>query len=100
MLIMYKVLITSVAKSDILKIKEYIETGNINASTNFLNTLFSILEMLAEYPNIGVEKSGIKNKDIKIFTMKKKYNIVYRLNGETIEILRVLNKYQNLFAIL
>ena len=58
------------------------------------------LAMLSEYPNAGVKKAGIKNPNVQVYTIKKKYNIVYKQKNNNIEILRVLNKYQNLFAIL
>lgn len=97
---MNKVLITNLAKSDILNIREYIEAKNPAAAQNFINSLVHILEMLAQYPQVGVKKFGIKNPNIQIYTIKKKYNIVYQQKNNNIEILRILNKYQNLFAIL
>ena len=97
---MNRVLITNLAKSDILNIKEYIVIKNPEAAQRFINSLIRIFEMLSEYPNAGVKKAGIKNPNVQVYTIKKKYNIVYKQKNNNIEILRVLNKYQNLFAIL
>ncbi len=97
---MNKVLITNIAKSDILNIKEYISAQNPIASNDFISILTEVFEMLSKYPNAGVKKLGIKNQNVQIYTIKKKYNIIYQVKDNNIEILRVLNKYQNLFAIL
>ncbi len=97
---MKNVLITNIAKADIIGIKEYIADNNISASNNFIFTLKSVFEMLCEFQNAGVKKDGIKNSEVLIYTVEKKYNIVYRIKDENIEILRVLNKYQNIFAVL
>ena len=97
---MNKVSITSLAKSDILNIKEYIASSNTVGANYFVESLISVFEMLAEFPYVGVKKAGIKNQNIQIYTIRKKYNIIYRVKDGDIEILRVLNRYQNLFAVL
>ena len=95
---MKKVLITCLAKEDIIEIKNYM--NNPNAYGNFINSLSKVFEMLRDFPNVGIKKQGIKNSSVLIYTINKKYNIAYRINNENIEILRVLNKYQKLFAVL
>lgn len=57
---MNKVLITNIAKSDILNIKEYISAQNTIASNDFISILTEVFEMLSKYPNAGVKKLGIK----------------------------------------
>ena len=75
---MNKVLITNIAKSDILNIKEYISAQNPIASNDFISILTEVFEMLSKYPNAGVKKLGIKNQNVQIYTIKKKYNIIYQ----------------------
>ena len=69
---MNKVLITDLAKSDILSIKEYIFDKNPTAAQNFISTLKNTFNMISKYPNVGVKKSGIKNPDVQIYTIQKK----------------------------
>ena len=75
------------------------ETGNIVPMTDIPGTS-AMVDALRYNPNAGVKKAGIKNPNDQVYTIKKKYNIVYKQKNNNIEILRVLNKYQNLFAIL
>lgn len=56
--------------------------------------------MLAAFPKAGIKKIGIKNKSVFIYTTRKSYLIIYRIKNKEIEILRVLTKYQDLFAVL
>ena len=97
---MKKFLITDIAQSDILNIKEYIFENNSILVKDFMDLLAKIFLMLSEYPNIGVKKRGISAPDILIYTVRKKYNIIYRIKNENVEVLRVLTRYQNLFAVL
>ncbi len=97
---MKKVLLTDKAKSDIIGIKTFIEKDNIKASKSFIKNLKKHFDMLAQYPDVGVKKQGITNNSVLIYIIKKRYSIVYRINGDIIEVLRVLSKYQNIFAVL
>lgn len=95
---MKKVFISGPAKEDIIHIKDFM--NNRIAFKNFIHSLSKVFDMISEYPDIGVKKQGIIDSSILIYTIKRKYNIVYRIKDENIEILRILSKYQNLFAIL
>ena len=97
---MKKVLITDIAQSDILNIKENIFENNNILVKNFTDLLVKIFLMISEYPNIGVKKRGISDSNILTYTVRKKYNIIYRVKNENVEILRILTRYQNLFAVL
>ena len=94
------VLITEPAKNDISEIINFIAKDNTKAAIGILNIYEATFKMLAEFPEAGVRKTGIKDKSVLIFTIKKRYSIAYRVKDDTIEILRVLTRYQDLFAIL
>ena len=97
---MKKVLLTDKAKSDIKEINSFIANDNLKASNEFIDILKKHFSMLAQYPDVGVKKQGVIDKSVLIYTIKKKYSVVYRINGDNIEILRVLSRYQNIFAVL
>ncbi|MBO6087977.1 type II toxin-antitoxin system RelE/ParE family toxin [bacterium] len=58
------------------------------------------VEKLSKFPNLGKHKIGINDKDILIFTVKQRYSIAYKIINDSIVILRVLSRYQDVFAIL
>ena len=94
------VLITGVAKEDITHIAEYIAIDNKNASVEIVDDFYKTFELLSNFPETGVTKNDIKDKTIRIYTMKKNFAIVYRFFNDKVEILRILTRYQNIFAIL
>ena len=95
-----KILITDVAQNDIKTITDFIAKDNKRAAFSIVEIYKETFKMLSNYPSSGVYKVGIKHPDVLIFTLKKRYSIAYRVNGDTLEILRVLTCYQDLFAIL
>ncbi len=56
--------------------------------------------MLALFPESGVRKNSIKDKSVLIYITQKRYAIVYRIKNNNLQILRILTRYQDLFAIL
>ena len=94
------VLIAGVAKEDITQIAEYITVDNKNASIQIVDDFYKTFELLSSFPETGVIKNDIKDKTVRIYTMKKNFAIVYRILNDKVEILRVLTRYQNVFAIL
>lgn len=94
------VFITDIAKEDITQIAEYIATDNKIASIKIVGDFNETFELLSNFPETGSIKDGIKDKTIRIYTMKKNFAIVYRIVNDKIEILRILTRYQNIFAIL
>ena len=94
------VFITGIAKEDITKISEYIAVDNKIASIKIVDDFYKTFELLSNFPETGVIKNDIKDKTVRIYTMKKNFAIVYRILNDNVEILRVLTRYQNIFAIL
>ena len=94
------VLITEIAKADISKITEYIAKDNKYASIKIVEEFYKVFELLSNFPETGVTKNDLKNKTIRIYTIKKNFAIVYRILNDKVEILRILTRYQNIFAIL
>lgn len=94
------VFITGIAKEDITKITEYIAVNNKNASIKIVDDFYKTFELLSNFPETGVIKNNLKDKTVRIYIMKKNFAIVYRILSDKVEILRVLTRYQNIFAIL
>jgi plasmid stabilization system protein ParE len=94
------VLITNLAKEDISNIVEFIAVDNKSASIKIVDDFYKTFELLSNFPETGSIKNDINDKTVRIYTMKKNFAIVYRILNDKIEILRVLTRYQNIFAIL
>jgi len=94
------VLITPQAKNDIIEIITYISNDNAKAALKINDTFKNIFEMLGDFPLTGTAKYSIQNQSVRIYSVKKQYSIVYRIKENQIEILRVLTRYQDIFAIL
>lgn len=94
------VLITEVAKDDILNITEYIAKDNKKLSISIVSDFYKTFELISNFPEAGSLKNGILDKTIRIYTVRKSFAIVYRITDKEIEILRILTRYQNIFAVL
>lgn len=94
------VLITEIAKKDIIEIADYIAKDNKFSSLAIIDNFYKVFELLSEFPEAGTHKSAISDKTVRIYTMRKNFAIVYRIHNDKIEILRILSRYQNILAIL
>ncbi len=95
-----EVFITESAQNDIINIAEYIAKDNKIVAINIIDTFSKSFELLANYPETGSTKSELIDKTIRIYSVKKNFTICYRINQDRIEILRILTRYQNIFAVL
>ena len=96
----YKIITTDTAKEDVKNISSYIAKDNVRAAIAITKMFKAYIEKLSNFPNLGTHKAGIKDKDILIFTVKQRYSIAYKLVDDNIVILRILSRYQDIFAIL
>ena len=96
----YKIIITNFAKEDVKNISSYIAKYNIKAAIAVTKLFKNSVEKLSSFPNLGNNKEGIKDKNILIYTVKQKYSTAYKFENNKIIILRILSRYQDIFAIL
>ena len=95
-----KVLITDSAKDDINTVFDYIAIDNKTAAINIIDTFYKVFELLSDYPETGTLKNDLADKTVRIYSIKKNFVIAYRIRDNKIEILRILTRYQNIFAVL
>ncbi|MBR2068345.1 MAG: type II toxin-antitoxin system RelE/ParE family toxin [Candidatus Gastranaerophilales bacterium] len=91
-----KLVITDTAKDDITAIVDYIANDNINAAKNTAMYLYKICNDLTIFPNIGITRIDLTNENLKFFVIKKRYIIVYKIEGKILYISRVLSGYQDI----
>ena len=95
-----RIITTSEAKADIKNLTSYIAKENKQAAISVAKIIRKTIVMLSEYPLSGSKKEDIVDKEIFIYTIKKRFLLVYKIIDDKIVFLRVLTRYQDIFAIL
>ena len=95
-----RIITTSKAKADIKNPTSYIAKDNKQAAISVAKIIRKTIVMLSEYPLSGSKKEDIVDKEIFIYTIKKRFLLVYKIIDDKIVFLRVLTRYQDIFAIL
>lgn len=97
----FDIILTENAKSDIIKIKEYIAKDNKTASKDFVIKLRKTFLNLSAYPRIGKNRPEFSgNSDILFLPFMTNYLIVYSIFNGKLYIIRILSNYQNICALL
>lgn len=96
----FSVFITEAAKNDITTITDYIALDNKYAAIKLVDLFSKTFGLLADYPETGVVKQDITDKNIRIYIVRKRFFVAYRIVENKVEILRILTNYQNIFAVL
>ena len=90
-------IITSIdAQKDITNIYEYISKDNKNAALKLIQTFYKKFELILKYPKIGVERKDLTKNKVRFYIVKKRYLVVYALEKDCIQIIRVLEAYQDI----
>jgi addiction module RelE/StbE family toxin len=92
--------ITEQAYNDLDLISDYIAQDNVDAAKRFLSFLIENCRTLALYPNLGVKRPDFSYKDVLFYIVKKRYVIIYKIENDTLYIVRVLTAYQDICALL
>jgi len=97
----FKIRINPVAIADIQEIKAYISEDNSAAAEQTGNDIYSKVENLAEFPQMGVPLSSrISIKTDYRFLVCGRYLIFYKIEGEFVSVYRVLNGMRNYLSII
>lgn len=87
------------AEKDLKQIKDYIsEDSPINAK-NFIDKIFEAFAKIADFPQIGHSRLDLTEKELKFWHIKS-YLIVYNIDENDINIVRVLNGYMDITNII
>lgn len=97
----YKIRINPVAISDVQEIKAYISEGSPEVAEKFVNTLYSKIEKLSDFPERGISLSPkIKMKTNYRDIICGSYLIFYKIKGEYVYIYRILHGARKYLSIL
>jgi addiction module RelE/StbE family toxin len=96
-----KIRINPLALADVQEIKAYIAEDNPSAAEIFGNDIYSKVEKLAHFPQMGISLSSkINMKTDYRFLVCGIYLIFYKIEGEFVSVYRVLNGMRNYLPIL
>lgn len=88
---------TRQAEDDLLDIWEFIAKDDPSAANNIVQKLDARSHELLEHPKMGVARNDVA-KGMRHLVMSS-YLILYRIDGEDIEVVRYLHGARNLFSI-
>lgn len=97
----FKIRINPVAISDVQEIIDYIAEDSPGAATKVGNIIYTKIETLADFPEIGAPLSSKLNmKTDYRFLVCGIYLIFYKVEGEFVSVYRVLNGVRDYLSIL
>lgn len=97
----FRIRINPVAMADVREIKAYIAEDNPVAAAKLGNAIYSEIEKLADFPEMGASLSAkINIKTDYRFLVCSAYLIFYKIEGEFVSIYRVLNGVRDYLSIL
>lgn len=86
----YKIIWSPHATQNLLDIAAFIMRDSINYATIFVQRVIDSIEILSEFPETGRIVPEYQNPNIREKILGN-YRIVYRLKGETLEIVTVIH---------
>lgn len=97
----YKIRINPMAIADVQEIKAHITEDNPEAATKMGTVIYSKIEKLADFPEMGVSLSTkINIKTDYRFLVCGVYLIFYKIEGEFVSVYRILNGVRDYLSIL
>jgi plasmid stabilization system protein ParE len=92
--------VSPAALRDILEIVAYIEERNSGAAFRMRDRFFGAFQKLAKRPRTGHTRDDLVAREFGVlFWPVGSYLIIFRVAGQTIEIVRVLSGYRDVAAI-
>ncbi len=99
----YRIDITSDARDDLKQIREYIsiDLNNVKAASKIVGNIIKSIRRLKDFPEIGAPLSARVSEETDYrYLVCGNYNVFYRLESQTVKIVRVLNARRNFMDIL
>ena len=88
------------ALEDMEKIADFISKNNKKAAYELLEAFYNSFDNLCSFPKIGSVRKDFTYKNVRFLQIKRNYIIIYNINNNTINILRVLSNYQEICNLL
>lgn len=99
----YRIEVTTDARDDLRQIREYIsvDLGNESSASKTVGSIIKSIGQLKNLPEIGAPLSSrIDVKTDYRYLVCGNYNVFYRIETDTVKIVRVLNARRNFMTII
>ncbi len=96
---MARYVISPAGRQDLDDIWTGIAKDNLDAAERLLDRFEAAFERLAEFPGMGRGRPDLIDLPVRFWTLGN-YLIIYRAETSPIEIVRVINAYRNVAAVL
>lgn len=100
---MYKIDVSPEARNDLRQIREYIsvDLDNENSASKIIGSVLKSIRGLEDFPEIGTPLSSRVSEETDFrYLVCGNYNVFYRVEGQSVKIIRVLNARRNFMAVL
>ncbi len=91
--------ISPAGRQDLIDIWTEIARDNLDAAKRLLDRFEAAFRRLAEFPRMGGARPDLIDLPVRFWTLGN-YLIIYRAEKSPLEIVRVLNAYRNVGAVL
>ncbi len=96
---MLPVVFSPSARDDLVDIWEYISTDDLAAADRLIEEIQRACQRFAAMPEIGHLRADLTSSDIRFWPVGS-YLVVYRLQADGVEIIRILSGYRDIVALL
>ena len=81
------------ALTSLENIERYLRAKSLSGATNVLTDIAKTIEILSDYPLIGI---ALRDTNLRYqITSQYRYRIVYRISGDSLQILQIYHPRQN-----
>lgn len=95
-----KLRINPIVAEDLKGIKEYIAEDNEEMAVKTIQEIYSHFEQIQEFPYLGADLSKrVSFRTDYKYVICGNYVVLYKVGKETVEIYRVINRYQDITQI-
>ena len=96
---MKSVFFSPLAKEDLYNIWDFIANDSPQSTKKVIDKIYTNLQKLSEFPDLGHTRSDLTQKDVKFWTVYR-YLIVYKIEKEEIHIVRILSGFRDIALLL
>lgn len=96
-----KLRINPLVVADLKAIRDYIAEDNAEAARKTVDQIYKIFENLQQFPTMGADLSKrVSFKTDYKYLIHGNYIVLYLIKKDSVEIYRVINRYQDITSIL
>jgi plasmid stabilization system protein ParE len=77
-------------ESDLDAIAVYIAQDNVPAALSMLDKFYEAFQLIADNPGIGHTRSDLTDENVRFWTVKSRYHVIYSTNYRPLLIARIL----------